>query len=297
VTTKLDTMNSNTTTSFSKVLNPTRWNRRLVRILPFICLLVFFVIIALFPGAFTVQDPTLTDLTNRLKAPGYEADGIKYFLGTDSLGRDVFTRLIHGASVSLYVATSAVLLSGIIGGLLGIIAGYFRNYLGTIIMRMADIVLSIPFLLLAILTVAVLGPSLINLIVVLSITRWPRYARVAYGKTLATVNLDYVKAAKALGARSNRIIKRHIIPEIIPPLVIVATLEVGLMIIYEAALSFIGLGVQPPSPSWGSMLTEGQLYIGNAWWLATFPGIAIFLVVVSVNMIGDFVRDILDPKK
>jgi peptide/nickel transport system permease protein len=266
------------------------------KITPFLGLLLLFVLVALFPGLFTSHDPTLTDLTKRLQPPGYEMEGVNHWLGTDSLGRDVYSRIIYGASVSLYVAVSAVLLSGIVGGMFGIIAGYYRNTLGVIIMRLADIVLSIPFLLLAILTVAVLGPNLMNLVIVLSITRWPRYARVAYGKTLGTVNQDFVHAAQALGAKSGRIIRRHIVPEIIPPLVIVATLEVGLMIIYEAALSFIGLGVQPPDPSWGSMLTEGQAFITNGWWLATFPGICIFLVVVSVNMIGDHVRDVLDPK-
>ena len=279
--------------NISKVkMRKARW----FKLLPFIVILVLFVIIALFPGLFTNQDPNLTNLTNRLQPPGYEADGVKHWLGTDSLGRDVWSRLVHGARISLYVAVSAVLLSGIMGGLLGVAAGYFGGGIGSFIMRLADIVLSIPFFLLAVLTVAVLGPNLTNLIIVLSMTRWPLYARVAYGNTLGTVNKDFVQAAIALGAKSTRIIKRHIIPEVIPSLIIIATLEVGLMIINEAALSFIGLGIQPPNPSWGSMLTEGQKFITNGWWLATFPGIFIFLIVLSVNMLGDYVRDVLDPK-
>ncbi|MHB1681355.1 MAG: ABC transporter permease [Bacilli bacterium] len=204
--------------------------------------------------------------------------------------------MIYGARVSLMVSAAAVLISGTIGGALGVLAGYYQKTIGSLIMRFADIVLSVPFLLLAILTVAVLGPNLINLILVLSMTRWPRYTRVAYGQTLSVVNQDFVKSSKSLGATPNRLITTHIFPEVIPSLIVVATLEVGLMIMFEAALSFLGLGVQPPNPSWGSMLTEGQQYIYSAWWLATFPGLAIFLVVLSVNLLGDHVRDRLDPK-
>lgn len=212
------------------------------------------------------------------------------------MGRDVYSRIIYGARVSLFIAVTAVLVSGTIGGVLGVLGGFYKNIVGTTIMRLADIVLSIPFLLLAIMAVVVLGPGLLNLIVVLGMVRWPRYARVAYGKTLATVNQDFVKATEALGAKPRRLIVRHIVPEVMPPLIVVATLEVGLMIIFEAALSFLGLGVQPPNPSWGGMLSEGQQYMTLAWWLATFPGLAIVLVVLSVNLIGDFVRDVLDPK-
>jgi peptide/nickel transport system permease protein len=191
---------------------------------------------------------------------------------------------------------TSVLLSGIIGGLLGIIAGYFQNVAGAIIMRSADVILSIPFFLLAILVVAVLGPSLSNLIIVLGIARWPRYARIAHGKTLATSKQDFVKAVEVLGARPGRILLRHILPEVMPSLIAIATIEIGLMIVFEASLSFIGLGVQPPNPSWGSMLAEGQYYLSQAWWLAVFPCLSIFLLVLAMNLIGDFVRDALNPK-
>lgn len=268
----------------------------LLRIVPFAIVLLLFVAIAIFPSWFTSHNPDTTNLLQRLKPPFHTAGGIRYLLGTDELGRDVFSRLIYGARVSLLVSCVAVCISGVVGGLMGMVAGFFQKALGAVIMRFADIVLSIPFFLLAILTVAVLGPSLLNIIIVLGLTRWPRYTRVAYAQTLSTVNQDFVRSSEALGATSWRLIGRQIFPEVIPPLIVVATLEVGLMIIYEASLSFLGLGVQPPNPSWGSMLTEGQQFVSSAWWLATFPGIAIFIVVLSVNLVGDFVRDRLDPK-
>lgn len=273
------------------------WKKRWLVILPFLVIILIFIVISLFPGAFAKHDPTYTDLGIRLKPPGFVGpNGSTYIWGTDELGRDLFSRVIHGARVSLIVAVSAVLVSGVIGGFLGMVAGYYRGVIGAFIMRLADILLSIPFLLLAILTVAVLGPDLINLVIVLGIVRWPRYARVAYSATLATVNRDFVRASEALGARSGRLLFKHILPELIPPLIVVATLEVGLMILFEASLSFIGLGVQPPNPSWGSMMATGRDYVASAWWITTYPGIAIFLVVLSSNMIGDYVRDRLDPK-
>ncbi|GGE27012.1 peptide ABC transporter permease [Pullulanibacillus camelliae] len=272
------------------------WKRDWFQMLPFSVIIVIFVIVALAPGWIANHNPNLTDLAIRLKNPGFHNATGTYLLGTDELGRDVFSRVMYGARVSLLVSLCSVGVSGIIGGLLGIIAGYYGRIVETIIMRLADMVLSIPFLLLAILTVAVLGPSLFNLIVVLGLVRWPRYARVAQGKTLATVNQDFVKGVIALGAKSGRVIIRHIIPEVIPPLIVIGTIEVGLMIIYEASLSFIGLGVQPPTASWGTMLSEGQQYLTQAWWLASFPGLAIFLIVVSINMFGDYIRDRLDPK-
>lgn len=265
-------------------------------VLPFLTILILFVLAALFPGLFSNHQPNQLNLLNRLEPPLFHSHGSIYFLGTDELGRDVYSRMIYGARVSLMVSTAAVLISGTVGGALGVLAGYFQEAVGSFIMRFADIVLSVPFLLLAILTVAVLGPNLVNLILVLSVTRWPRYTRVAYGQTLSVVSQDFVRSSKSLGATPGRLIVTHIFPEVVPSLIVVATLEVGLMILFEAALSFLGLGVQPPNPSWGSMLTEGQQYIYSAWWLATFPGLAIFLVVLSVNMLGDHVRDRLDPK-
>jgi peptide/nickel transport system permease protein len=212
------------------------------------------------------------------------------------MGRDLLTRIIYGARISLFVAALSVAVSISIGTWMGMIAGYYRGAVEVLIMRSVDIVLSIPPILLAIITVAVLGPSLKNLILVLGFTRWPRYARVAYGQTLSTTSMPYVKASKFIGVSDFRLLWRHITPNIIAPLIVVATLEFGLMIIWEAGLSFLGLGVQPPTPSWGSILSTGRNYIGIAWWIATLPGICLFLLVISVNMIGDFIRDRFDPR-
>jgi len=162
--------------------------------------------------------------------------------------------------------------------------------------RFVDVVLSIPFLLLAIAVVAALGPSLVHTIVVLGVTRWPRYARVAHAQTLAARGRDFVQAARALGGADGRLMLRHVLPEVLPSAVVVATLEIGLMIVFEAALSFLGLGVQPPTPSWGSMLADGRAYVASAWWLATFPGLAIMVTVLGANLVGDAVRDRLDPR-
>lgn len=265
--------------------------------IPFAVVLAAMVVCSLIPGLLAPHNPVYTDLSIRLRAPGFVSGGTHYWLGTDDLGRDVLSRVIWGARVSLAVAVTAVLGAGVIGSLLGVLAGYYEGPLGAVIMRLADLVMSIPFFLLAILTVVVLGPNLINVIIVLALVRWPRYTRVAFGQSLDAKQRDYVKASIALGARARSLILDHVVPEVLPPLIVVATLELGLMVLYEAALSFIGLGVQPPTPSWGSMLAEGQQFAATAWWLATFPGLALFVVVLSVNLLGDLVRDLLDPKE
>ncbi|HEX6443967.1 MAG TPA: ABC transporter permease [Streptosporangiales bacterium] len=263
----------------------------------FLALLAVFALLAIMPGVFASADPTQTDLPARLLPPGSTHEGVYHLLGTDQLGRDVLSRVVYGSRVSLAISLSAVLGAGLVGSALGVVAAVLRGVGGVVVMRIADMVLSIPFFLLAILTVVVLGPSLVNVVVVLALVRWPRYARVAFAQTLETRNRDFVRSAVAIGATPWRVVLRHIVPEVIPSIVVVATLELGLMVIYEASLSFIGLGVQPPDPSWGSMLSDGQKYVSTAWWLATFPGIALFLLVLTVNMLGDFVRDQLDPSE
>ncbi|MGH3095332.1 MAG: ABC transporter permease [Streptosporangiales bacterium] len=263
----------------------------------FLALLCVFALLAIAPGLFATADPTHTDLPARLLPPGSTHAGTYHLLGTDQLGRDVLSRVVYGSRVSLAISLTAVLGAGVIGSALGITAAVLRGVGGAVVMRVADMVLSIPFFLLAILTVVVLGPSLVNVVVVLALVRWPRYARIAFAQTLETRNRDFVRSAVAIGATPWRVVLRHIVPEVIPSIVVVATLELGLMVIYEASLSFIGLGVQPPDPSWGSMLSDGQKYVSTAWWLATFPGVALFLLVLTVNMLGDFVRDQLDPSE
>ena len=242
------------------------------------------------------HDPFHQDLLFRLMPPGTAAHGATFLLGTDSLGRDVLSRIIYGARVSLTVAFVAVAMAGVAGVLAGIASAYYRGAVDAVLMRLADVILSVPFLLLAIATVAVLGPSFTNLILVLGCTRWPRYARVTYAQTLAVREQEFVHAERALGASDARILARHLLPNVLSPIIVVATLEVGLMIIFEAALSFLGLGVQPPAPSWGGMLSEGREYLATAWWLATFPGLAIMLTVLAANLVGDGAREALDPR-
>jgi peptide/nickel transport system permease protein len=252
-----------------------------------------YVLIAIAAPLFAPHDPSHTDLALRLRGPWHSA----YLLGTDGLGRDVLSRVIYGARVSIAVAVATVVVSGIFGVTLGVVAGWRRGWIGAVIMRIADIALSVPFFLLAILVVAVLGPSLVNVVICLALVRWPRYTRIAYAGVLETKERGFVRATVAVGATGRWIVLRHVLPEVAPLAVVVATLELGLMVVFEASLSFIGLGVQPPTPSWGSMLSDGQQYVASAWWLATFPGIALFGLVLAVNLLGDAVRDRLDPTR
>ncbi len=263
---------------------------------PFLALFAGFVVLALFAPVVAPHNPDAQNLLGRLRPPGTSLRGITYWLGSDTLGRDLLSRLIWGARVSLAVAVLSVALSGAVGTVLGMAAGVARGWTETVIMRAADIVLSVPAVLLAIIMVAVLGPGFGNVVLVLALTRWPRYARVAYGQTLAVANMPYVRLAHFMGARRGRILFVHILPNIIGAITVVATLEFGLMVLFEAGLSFLGLGVQPPTPSWGAMLSTGRAYVATAWWIAAFPGLCLFLLVLSVNMIGDHLRDLFDPR-
>lgn len=267
-----------------------------MRLRPFYAVLAIFVLTAVFAPLIAPQSPDAQNLLGRLKAPGTEARGITYLLGSDELGRDLLSRLIHGARVSLTVAVLSVLASGLVGTALGMIAAYWRGVPGVVIMRLVDIVLSVPAILLAIITVAILGPGFVNVVAVLAFTRWPRYARVAYGQTLGLMNAPYVRLARFMGASPARTMLRHILPNIIGPIMVVATLEFGLMVLFEAGLSFLGLGVQPPTPSWGSILSVGRNYVTTAWWIAVFPGLCLFALVLSVNVLGDHVRDTVEGR-
>lgn len=267
-----------------------------IAIAPFALLLILFAAMALLAPWLAPLDPARQSLLARLRAPGSVAGGVTFWLGTDELGRDLLSRILHGARASLAVALLSVTVSGILGTALGVIAGYRRGWVEIAIMRSVDVMLSIPAILLAIITVAVLGPGFLNLVLVLGFTRWPRYTRVAYAQTLGQAGLPYVTAARLAGVRTPRLLLRHILPNIAAPLVVVATLEFGLMILFEAGLSFLGLGIQPPTPSWGSIMSTGRNYVGSAWWIATFPGICLFLLVLSVNICGDHLRDRFDPR-
>ena len=260
-------------------------------------LLLALTLTAIFAPWLAPLDPDRQNLLGRLKPPGFEARGDVFLLGSDELGRDILSRVIHGARISISVAFLSVLLSGLVGVAVGMAAGYLRGWVETVLMRLVDIFLSIPAILLAIITVAVLGPGFVNVVLVLALTRWPRYARVAYGQTLAVADRPFVTLARAMGAGWPRVLLLHILPNIAGPLLVVATLEFGLMVLFEAGLSFLGLGVQPPTASWGSMLSTGRNYVASAWWIATFPGLALFLLVLSANLIGDRLGDLIGKGK
>jgi len=260
-------------------------------------LLAVYVLSAALAPWIAPHDPLRQILLLRLRPPLTTSPSAGLFLlGTDDLGRDVFSRILEGARASLIVGTLSVSVSLLSGTVFGLIAGWFRGWSAIVIMRIVDIVLSIPAILLAVLTVAVLGPSFTNLILVLGLTRWPRYTRVAFAQTLQVATLPYIRAAEMAGARAPRILLRHVLPNIAGPLMVVATTEFGLMILFEAGLSFLGLGVQPPYPSWGSIMSEGQNYVSRAWWMTLFPGLCLFGVVLGVNLLGDWLRDRVDPR-
>ena len=263
---------------------------------PFALILFGFILLAILAPLLAPLDPLNQSLLARLKPPGFSANGVTRWLGSDELGRDLLSRVIYGTRISLLVALLSVCVSGSLGTLIGLIAGYRRGWIEIVIMRAVDIMMSIPAILLAILMVAVLGPSITNLVIVLGLTRWPRYTRIAYAQTLVIANMPYVTAARLAGARMPRILFRHLLPNIMAPLIVVATLEFGLMILYEAGLSFLGLGIQPPTPSWGAIMNAGRDYIASAWWITVFPGACLFLVVLSVNLLGDYLRDYFDRR-
>ena len=242
-------------------------------------------------------DPLLQDVSVRLKPPTLEGgDGQAHLLGTDHLGRDILSRLIYGARISLAIGISAVAVAGTLGTLIGLVAGYRGGRVDDLCMRLTDTMLAMPFILLALAVIAVLGSSLRNIIFVLGITSWVSYARVVRAEVLTLRTREFVAAAQALGGHGTRIIFRHLLPNVLTPVIVIATLEVARMIILESALSFLGLGVQPPTPTWGGMLADGRAYLSTAWWLATFPGLCIMLSVLGINLLGDWFRDVLDPR-
>jgi peptide/nickel transport system permease protein len=243
------------------------------------------------------NDPYGIRLVQRLKPPGYvNASGVTFWLGTDTLGRDVLSRVIYGARVSLIVGLSAVLISGTIGLLLGLASGFFGGLIDDVIMRIADIQLSFPTILLALAIMAVLGSGLDKLILVLGLTGWVQYGRIVRGQVLSIKEEEFVLAARATGEKRWRILFQHILPNIWSPIIVIASFSVASNIVAEASLSFLGVGVPPSIPSWGTMLADGRQYIGVAEWLTIPPGVAISLTVLSINILGDWLRDYLDPR-
>ena len=262
-------------------------------------LVVVMVVIVSALGApwLSAYDPVEQDITNRLRPPGaLDAAGRAHLLGTDHLGRDILVRMIFGARPALMVGLAAVAISGVLGMGVGLISGYFGGRIDDVFMRLADIQLAFPFILLAIAVIGVLGPSLPVIIVVIGVSSWVVYARVVRGAVLSLREREFVQAAHALGSRDGRVLVRHILPNAFTPWLVVATLDMARVIVIESALSFLGLGVQPPTPTWGGMLADGRVYISTAWWLATFPGLAILVTVLGINLFGDGLRDTLDPR-
>ena len=255
-----------------------------------------FVMIFVFAPFITDKDPNKFNLRDRTTPPGAVLqDGSISILGTDQIGRDMLTRILYGGRLSLFIAFSAVAVAGVSGTILGLLSGYFGGFFDDAIMRIGDIQLAFPPILLALAITSVIGPSVTNIIITLGITRWVSYARLVRGNVLSAREDDYVLAAKNYGARAWKIIIKHILPNVMTPVIILASLHVGQMIIYESALSFLGLGIQPPTASWGGMISDGREYLNTAWWITTFSGGAIAMTVMILGYLGDAIRDALDP--
>lgn len=242
-------------------------------------------------------DPTAIDLSRSLRAPTWERTATeRHWLGTDALGRDVLSRIIYGARISLLVGLASVVVAGSLGTLVGVVCGYFGGRLDAAFMRVVDVQMAFPDILLAIAIMAVLGQGLLNLVAVLGFTGWASYARIVRAGVLSLREREYVHAAQAIGIGNRRMLLRHILPNMLSPIIVLASFGVAGNIISESSLSFLGLGVKPSTPTWGSILADGRDYIRDAWWLTTFAGLATMITVASINLIGDWLRDYLDPK-
>lgn len=256
-----------------------------------------FILVAIFAPFIAPHDPLKASIINRLRPP-YWMDGgsIDYLLGADEIGRDILSRIIYGTRISIMVGFITVCISGFIGTLLGSFAGYYRGRFDAILSRFADFLLSFPYLIFAIFLMSIVGPGFFNLIVVLCFKSWVNFFRLSRGEMISEKTKEYVEAAQALGESDKKIIFKEILPNIIHSIIVLATLRVGYFIILEASLSFLGLGIQPPTPAWGSMINAGRDYMLSSWWVSTIPGIALLILVLSINLFGEGLRDILDPR-
>lgn len=258
---------------------------------------VVVVMWAVVPGFFAPLSPLDQSLDRYLKPPGHmDAQGRTYWLGTDQQGRDILSRVIWGSRISLVVGIATVLVSGFVGVTLGLVAGYCGGKLDAVISRIVDTALAIPFILLAMALIAILGPSLQNIILAIALRTWIIYARVVRGEVLTLKEREFIMGAKAMGCTTLRILAVYLLPNVLPSTIVVGTLYLGRMIIIEASLSFLGVGVPPPTPTWGGMLSDGRAFLETAWWIAFFPGVVLMLTVLGVNLLGDWLRDVLDPQ-
>ena len=260
-------------------------------------LLFVLIIPAIFANVLAPHNPITGNLPDRLKPPAWvEGGSAKYLLGTDTLGRDILSRMIFGARISLSVSLVALLIGGAIGTVLGLIAGYFGKWVDSVIMRLVDMMLSMPLILIALVLVVVFQHGVGTTIGVVALLLWARYARLIRAQVLTIKEQDFISRARVAGASDFRIIARHIFPNVVNTLIVVATLQVGVVILLEATLSFLGAGIPRPQPSWGAIVSDGRDYIATAWWISVIPGLAIMMTVLSMNMLGDWLRDRLDPK-
>lgn len=276
-----------------------RWTRirrpSLVPVVP-VFLILLVVVLSVFAPLFTPFGPTTQDLRNNLLPPSFLAGGSpEHLLGTDSFGRDVWTRILYGGRVSLSIAALSLLVATTIATLFGLISGYVGGTVDSVLMRITDMVLSLPLLLLALAIAIALGPSYLNLIFILGLMIWPRTARLVRADTLLIKKQDYARYARAIGVPAWLLVIRHVIPNVTPTILVMVTLEVGHVILLEASLSFLGAGIPPPQPSWGTIIADGRALIASGWWIALFPGIVVSLTVMSTNLLGDWLRDRLDP--
>ena len=263
-----------------------------------LALVTIFVLTAILAPVIEPHDPLAQDVARRLRPPGYvDPRAGNFWLGTDGLGRDILARVIEGARVSLLVGAGGTLIAAAIGTTLGLLAGYTGRGWDALIMRVADVFQAIPFTILAIAVAAILGPSIRNVIIVLGVTSWVNYARVVRSETLTQRRSEIVLAARIIGAGDAGILVRHVLPQVTASIIVLTSLLVASMILFEATLSFLGLGVQPPTPSWGNMVLDGVEPIRVAWWVSFFPGVAILLAVMGINLVGDWLRDALDPRQ
>ncbi|MBU8598522.1 peptide ABC transporter permease [Shouchella clausii] len=277
-----------------------RWARLLLRSKTGtvgLAIVVAIIVMAVFASLLAPYDPNEMNPANMLQPPVWVDGGTAaHILGTDNLGRDILSRVIYGSQISLLVGIAAVAVAGFIGVTIGIVSGYYGGWVDSFFMRLVDSFLSIPNILFALVILSVFGPSVWTLIIVLGVTNWVNYARLVRGEVLSLKEREFVKAARSIGVKNGMLMFRHLLPNVLPAFIVISTLSVATTIILEASLSFLGLGIQPPDVSWGGILSDGRDYLATSWWLATFPGLAITITVLGIIFLGDWLRDVLDPR-